>query len=141
MKYLVTLVLLTLFTTALADEMEVYESIDELTIERVFLTPAERRWLDANRGVDRRERRVLRSATDDTVSDDDPAPVSDPPAGFIINSSGGEIRWQRGDFVDVDDGTTRSLDFPGDVRIIRHRGAPSEDADTSEEKEDAVPPQ
>ena len=141
MRYAIAIVLLALAVPAVADELDIYESIDDVTIGRVFLTPAERRWLDANRNVLVRERPVRRWRVDDAPSGEEPAPASDPPAGFIINSSGAESRWSRGDFVDVDGRSVRSMQFPGDVNITRHDVPRTSEAEEREEPEDDESPQ
>ncbi len=109
---------------AFADESNIYESVDDISIGRVFLTPGERRWLDANRHLGPQAVSSGPAATTEGEDDDTPDAV---PAGFIINSSGRAVRYRNGDFAPsaVPPSTMR---FPDDVEIRRHEP----------EREDAV---
>ena len=119
-------VLLVVALPAIADEASVYESIEEIPIGRVFLTPGERRWLDANRHLPQR------------VASDEPAQATDVeeevppaiPAGYIINGSGETRRWRDGEFTQSVD-APESMRFPDDVRIRRH--PPQRSAETQAE--------
>ena len=104
---------------AVADEFEVYESLADISIGRVFLSPLERARLD-NGGPPPM-----------VVHEEQPvAPVVKKrrrPAGYFISSSGAAGIWSSRGFVakgDVDE--TR---FPGDVTIRRTREAAPESND------------
>ncbi len=123
MRFLIALLLLASFTAA-ADESSVYESVDDISIGRVFLTPGERRWLDANRHLTSQVATAGPAAV--VESEDDDTPDAEP-AGFIINSSGRAVRYRNGDFAPsaVPPSTMR---FPDDVEIRRHEPAPETEA-------------
>ena len=102
---------------AVADESDVYESLADVYIGRVFLSPQDRARLDA--GVP-----AAVSAKETT-----PAPVVKrrrPPAGYFVSSSGAAGIWARHGFVAEDD--VDDVVFPGAVEIVRTR-APAAEAD------------
>lgn len=99
-----------------AEQSDVYESIDEIAIGRVFLTSAQRNWLDLHRhdvpvdsGVTPTEA-VVPKVAEPAVS----------PAGYIIKSDGTQQRWSDGDFVSSNRMKLAEMKFPGDIKIIRH---------------------
>lgn len=105
-----------------ADELQVYESIDEIEIGRVFLKPAERTALDRRRELPAQApSSVSRSAT--------AAPparrAENRPAGYIESSDGTRRHWRSGDF--VADGRSAQMRFPGDIRIERQEPPESQD--------------
>ena len=102
-----------------ADPASVYESIDDVSIGPLFLTPAERRWLDARRNAPvvpqpKAEAEVELGPTQE------PAEPKVSPAGFIIRSDGAGQRWSNGDFVSSQDAAVSTMKFPGEVDLIRH---------------------
>lgn len=117
-RLLAVIVACALATSALADD--IYESLADVRIGRVFLSPEQRVRLDDRRG--------------------EPPPVSvgDAPAnisstkrdteaaGFIMSSSGRSRVWLNGDFVATDE--VPEVRFPGEVKIIR-KPAGRQDAD------------
>ena len=114
MKRLLILTVL-LCSSAHADTSDVYETIAGVSIGRVFLTPEERRLLDAART------RSPQAESRSTVSSGepvDPEPSTNA-SGYILISSGKSRLWRDGDFVET--AVTPTRRFPGDVRIIRHR--------------------
>ncbi len=116
MRLIVTGVFLLLAAAVTADESSVYESVHDLSIGPVFLTPAERRWLDANRHLAPRDV----SAQPDAVEAGDYDSASEAvPAGFIINSSGQTRHYRDGDFA-LSASSPDSMSFPDDVEIRRH---------------------
>ncbi len=115
---------------ALADESIVYESIDDVSIGRVFLTPGERRWLDANRHLAPQDASAGPAATAESENDETPDAV---PAGFIINSSGQAVRYRNGDFA-PSAVSPSSMRFPDDVEIRRHEPASEPDAEEQDDE-------
>ena len=117
---------------AFADESSVYESVDDISIGRVFLTPGERRWLDANRHLAPQDAAGPSAASAESEEDDGPQAV---PAGFIINSSGEAVRYRNGDFA-PSAASPQSMRFPDDVEIRRHE--PRHEADAEEPDDETV---
>ncbi len=113
--------------TASADEASVYESVDEIAIGPVFLTPSERRWLDANRHLPRRSASQEQAQS----ADGDEQRPRATPAGYIINGSGETRRWRDGEFSRSVD-SAEAMSFPDDVQIRRH--SPRRSADTEAEE-------
>lgn len=116
---------------AIADEVEIYESIDDIWIGRVFLTPRQRRSLDVERSQPQPS--VLQSDASNTAN-----AVSQPstsPAGYIISSRGTQRRWTGEEFTTTSRDSLASMSFPGDVRIIRHRSNDNDEIDN--DKRDA----
>ncbi|MCG8378115.1 MAG: hypothetical protein MI865_01430 [Proteobacteria bacterium] len=119
---------LSLAVTTNAEESAVYESVDDITIGRVFLTPEQRRWLDANRGS-----RARASGFRESGSDDKKELADENAAGYIIDSSGKSRAWSGSDFVKATSRQISEIRFPGDVRIVRHAADP-EQPDASDEQ-------
>lgn len=116
--YLAFSALLLLVTTvrAWADESDVYESVAEIDIGRVFLTPSERDRLDLQR---------LRPEVDSSLplaKSDDARPVRrrKKPAGYILSSRGSRQEWSGNEFVEFSNAAPRPSEFPGDVKVKRH---------------------
>jgi len=110
-------------SSALADEASVYESIDDIDIGPVFLSPAERERLD----VERLRPPAETSTTADTVAvSAKNTPARKQAAGYIVSSSGSRREWSGNDFVATPTGEKSSSSFPGDVPVLRH--APAGDA-------------
>lgn len=122
-----------------ADELHLYESIDTISIGRVFLTPRQRSWLDAHRHeavVDRvatpaEDPRIKKAAEQSTK-----AVLS--PAGYIIRNNGGQQRWSDGDFVSSGLPSLAAMRFPGDVKIVRHASSQRDDIALDEDATDKV---
>ena len=116
---LCALLLVSVAGTAVADPVSVYESIDDVSIGPLFLTPAERRWLDARRNTpDAPELRVMTELESSVAAE--PAAPKASPAGFIIRSDGAGQRWSNGDFVSSRGTPVRAMKFPGEVELVRH---------------------
>ena len=108
--------LLLIVPVAYADTSIVYESYDDVEIGRVFLSRGEREFLDARRHYSPSD-----IAAESAQDEDKPAAAAKPPAaGFIIGPSGRSRVWKEGDFVEAAERATRSLTFPGDIKIVRH---------------------
>ncbi len=104
--------------SAFAEGQTVYESLDTISVDRVFFSPDQRRQLDAAR-MDPQDLGVVGER-----SSEEPVRMRKPAgaAGFIINSTGEARSWRNGDFIE---GSRRIVPedflFPGEVTIIRHR--------------------
>ncbi len=113
---------------AVAGEIAIYESLSDVTIGRVFLTPTQRAYLDT-RPV----------ASPKPVQE---APLTEPvkkrknPAGYIINGSGESRVWSQQGFVNREDAS--GISFPGDVRILRKETTEVPDS-SSTEKSKSLP--
>ena len=119
-----------LASPALADNGDVYESIAGISIGRVFLTPEERRLLDALRA--RSPQTAFQSApSSDRTRDSEPPSNA---SGYIVSSSGKSRLWRDGDFVEAAIAPTSATRFPGDVKIVRHR-ADSGQSESSDESQ------
>lgn len=132
MRSLIACTLLVLAMPAVSDDTAVYESIDDVAIGPVFLTPGERRWLDANRHL--APRGVSSQSSEATETAEDDAEKAEP-AGFIINSAGQARRYQNGDF-SLSAVSPRSMRFPDDVEIRRHAPIRAADAEAPDDETD-----
>lgn len=95
-------------SVAIADELDVYESLADIHIGRVFLSPQERARLDAGAPPIVRENETT------------PAPVvkrNSRPAGYFVSSTGAAGIWSRQGFVTEED--VDAVVFPGAVKIVR----------------------
>ena len=133
MNRLSLLALLLLPTLALGEDIAVYESLSDVRIGPVFLTPEQRRWLDARRdqGPDEWQDDSDGGASE-TTEEPEPRPT---PAGFIINSNGKRSQWKGGDFEQTSSTSISDMRFPDDVKIIRHDNSaagPDDDDETTE---------
>lgn len=131
-RYLATLaaLLVALPAIAYAGDEAIYESLESVAIGRVFLSPAERRWLDARRSSEP----AARFFPPVRPSGVPPAPApkeSKPPAGYIVSSSGQARVWRNGDFVKSKGRAATDTKFPGEIRVRRHRN----DVDSTPESE------
>jgi hypothetical protein len=121
-KLLFVLAIICLASLAAADAPDsfepaaVYESIDDVVIGRVFLSPAERKQLDAVRHL---PEHTSSAVTDATAAA--PAAASAKPKGFgYIQVKGKAARvFRNGDFVAAEPGT-RDVTAVTDGVIIRH---------------------
>lgn len=114
--HLPVLAALMLGSSTKADESGIYESMADIDIGRVFLTPAERDRLDAQR---------LRSVSDLPLAvtagaGKSPDPVSKTAAGYITSSRGTYREWSGNDFVVSQRSLSDARIFPGDVDVQRH---------------------
>ena len=114
--HLPVLAALMLGSSTKADESGIYESMADIDIGRVFLTPAERDRLDAQR---------LRAAPDlphvaAAGKKSPPDPVSKTAAGYITSSRGTLHEWSGNDFVVSQRSLSDTRIFPGDVDLQRH---------------------
>ena len=101
-------------------DVTIYESLETVSIGRVFLSPEERRWLDARRASEPSAVLPPRARTP-VRAPSEPAPArTKSPAGYIVSSSGEARVWRDGEFVRSDDRTAVDISFPGDVRVKRH---------------------
>lgn len=99
-----------------ADQPGVYESIDDIAIGRVFLTSAQRNWLDLHRHDVPIEASV--APANEIVPKINKPAIS--PAGYIIKSDGSRRHWSNGDFVTSNNAALVEMKFPGDIKIVRH---------------------
>jgi len=109
--------LMVLPAAALSDgTTDIYESISDAAIGPVFLTQAQREWLD--------RRRLLPPAPAAASSSSDTAAVSPAvkkkPAGYIVSSSGRRSDWSDGDFVSSTTANAAHKPFPGEIELVRH---------------------
>jgi hypothetical protein len=112
---------------AAAHEEGIYESLEHIHLGRVFLSPAERAYLDKNRGV-----RAPAAASSSAREESSSAGNSDA-AGYIVSSSGQTRIWKDGDFVSAT--IPDSVRFPGDVKVTRTADRPPAEIDTKEAAE------
>lgn len=96
-------------SSATADEAPVYESLADVEIGRIFLSPEQRSGLDARRG------KVPPVPTAAATRNRNPAKSSSDAAGYILKRGGQSQVWSRGGFVPSDD--VNSVRFPGDVKV------------------------
>lgn len=114
---LAIVILIGVHSSANADE-GVYESVADLRIGRIFLTPAERRRLDQLRLAPPRSAGSAPVAVG--VESAGATDRQRRPAGYIISSSGNRRTWTGDDFVASDGQGSLRTRFPGDVEVIRH---------------------
>ena len=118
--------------SASADEDGIYESLGQITIGRVFLTPGERERLDRIRG-----KGPVRTV---------PAPPARPPAarapqtkaaGFIISDSGRTRVWKDGNFVTAD--SADDVRFPRRIKVRSQRTAMRAEQSIDDSESGTVP--
>lgn len=118
---------LTLFTIMLiapaavaADDL--YESLDNVRLGRLFLSPAERQTLEARRGD-----AAYYEGVNNDGSESGPAAVVESPrrpaAGYIVAGTGRPLVWVDGAFRRADASTVARLKFPGVVQIEKSHTA------------------
>lgn len=110
------LLLMCCVSTVVADDEAVYESIADIAIGRVFMSPQQRQQLDVRR---LHPDRYAGAGTPREAGQQETKHRS-PPAGYISSSSGGSRYWNNGDFVAGNSRNSTSMSFPGDVAIVRH---------------------
>lgn len=140
MRFLLTFFVLMMCAGQLrANDSLVYESVSEIHIGRVFLSPGERRALDQKRlqpasaAGNTPASQSTDAATETGAGTNKRAPAS----GYFVIGSGRPKRWQEGDFVGTKPGTDiENLRFPGDVRVVRHpvKSGPAESSDEAATK-------
>ncbi len=98
--------------TVAEEQAEVYESLAEVKVGRVFLSPSQRSSLD-----DRRGKAPVATLAEKPSGN---ARVSKSPdaAGYILRSGGPTKVWSNGNFVPADDAS--AVTFPGDVEVLRN---------------------
>ncbi len=109
---------------ALAEETAVYESLDDVEVGRVFLSPQQRERLDQRRG--KPEVRATNPGRTAAVSKKWPDA-----AGYIVSSSGESRVWSNGDFVAAE--KVSDVRFPGDVRVRRGNSKTGIDPEVAED--------
>ena len=116
-RLLAAILILAVPLDAAAEEEFVYESFAGVQIGRVFLSQSQRDALDAARLLGPQD-----SDSEGTETAEPGVPAKKiRPAGYIIGSGGRSRVWQDGDFVETGRDAARSLSFPGEVRITRHK--------------------
>ena len=135
MRVLTTLlsILCLLPASANAGETDVYESMRDVSIGRVFLSPAERRDLDV-----RRANPDTGPPTGSSPSDIEKAEPETEPAGYIVRGNSEPRYWRDGNFVETGRPAPRTLEFPGDVTVVRHTPRTAETVQQPTRDEDAV---
>lgn len=110
-----------------AGEISIYESLSDVTIGRVFLSPKQRAYLDT--------RPVLSPRPVAETPPAAPAERKKDPAGYIISSSGISSVWSQGGFVTREDAS--GISFPGDVKVTRKETTESSDLSSTEMRKPA----
>ena len=117
MKVLLRLTILLLCAPCVADDADdLYESLDDITLGRVFMTQADRRALDARRSVSPVNAAVEATDVEPDAEQVDSTPRR-PAAGYIASGDGTALVWANGGFVPVELSEAERLKFPGAVRI------------------------
>ena len=124
MKVSIALMLLVGCATGMAEEPSVYESLQEIPIGRVFLTPEARRDLDRRRG-----RAPLPPEPAATASY--AKPETDDGFGFIILRDGRSSTWIDGDFRAGDAPGSRDTALPSGNFTIRAHDSADGDTETA----------
>ena len=114
-RALLAAALLTACHLAAADADFVYESYDGVTLGRVFLSQAERDWLDA-----RRHARPAGTTKSGAKSDTGSANKASRAAGYMTGPDGRLRVWRHGDFVESASTAPGDMAFPGDVEVVQH---------------------
>lgn len=107
--------------TSIADDEHFYESLPEVSIGKVFFSPAQRARLDQRRGT-----ATPTSSGGTPASGSTRRPGTDDAAGFIISSKGSSKVYANGDFVSVRKRV--AVKFPGSVKIVRSQDTPEAEA-------------
>lgn len=114
-KLVLYMVFVLLPAVAVAEEQaEVYESLADVNIGRIFLSPVQRSSLDERRG---KAPAVAAAPTQTATSRVNRSPDA---AGYILRSGGPTKVWSNGNFVPADDAS--DVSFPGDVEVLRKAG-------------------
>ena len=112
-----------LSAAAVAEETGVYESLDDVIVGRVFLSPEQRERLDQRRG------KAPAPGPTSGVASGKPKKKMPDAAGYIVSSSGESRVWSNGDFVVADE--VSNVRFPGDVPVTREPA--SDDLETADD--------
>jgi hypothetical protein len=118
----ISILAIALSSSAAAHEEGIYESLEHIHLGRVFLSPAERTYLDKHRGV------PAPVATSSGTGQRSSAARNNNAAGYIVSSSGRAHVWKNGDFVSTK--IPDSVRFPGDVKVKRTADGPAARNDT-----------
>jgi len=97
--------------SASAEESKFYESLADVEIGRIFLSPEERARLDARRGE------AAAVTVQNRPGEKGVANQFPDAAGYIVSSSGRSRIWSKGGFVTAE--KVPQVTFPGDVTITR----------------------
>ena len=127
MKHIIpclVIVVLTLSFAAVADDEQVYESLSDVTIDRVFFTTAERVRLDALRKS--KSTAILTARTNRSERSS-----STNAAGFFVDEQGNVRVYHNGEFVVASQ--TTEIDFKDAIKLIRHDPDSAEDVGNEDE--------
>lgn len=116
MKHRVLLLLSLVASPVLAgDPDSIYESLDDVRLGRVFMSPQDRARLDARRTVNNTSQEKLQPADPDTRFG-----VAKPPkpaAGYIKSGNRKPLVWTDGAFRRAEPSAVEQWSFPGTIRI------------------------
>ena len=101
-----------------AGEIAIYESLSDVTIGRVFLTPGQRAYLDTRPVMSPRP-------VQEAPPPGEPEKRKKKPAGYIINGHGKSSVWSQQGFVTREDAS--GISFPGDIKVERKETVESSD--------------
>lgn len=124
-KLLLAVIVYLFATSVVADDSDVYESMTNVKIGRVFLSQAERDSLDARRLLQPKDADGVSTTSTDSTPEDKPLAS----AGYFKSSNGPSQVWKDGDFVNSNGDAVRAVTFPGDVKITRHSTDTENDGD------------
>jgi len=110
-----------------AGEIAIYESLSDVTIGRVFLSPRQRAYLDS--------RPVMSPKSVPQTPAAAPVERKKDPAGYIISSAGASSVWSQHGFVARDNAS--GISFPGDVKVTRKETTESPDSSSTKMREAA----
>ncbi len=110
------------------EEAEVYESLADVKIGRIFLSPSQRSSLDQRRG---KAPAVSVARAPTATSRVNTSPDA---AGYILRSGGSTKVWSNGNFIPADDAS--AVTFPGDVEVHR-KAVPREESDPGAADDDS----
>ena len=117
------MILLTSGSPSLAGDIAIYESLSDVSIGRVFLTPGQRAYLDLRPVMSPRP-------VQEAPPPGEPEKRKKNPAGYIINRHGESSVWSQQGFVTRDDAS--GILFPGDIKVIRKETVESSDLSSNE---------
>ena len=113
MRYLVPIILSLVVCPALADDtVEIYESLDDVQLGRIFMSPDDRARLDARRAVSRSAPRIAQQA-DDTNTEPTVTVPRKPAAGYIKSGSRKPLVWTNGEFQRAESSAVERWDVSG----------------------------
>ena len=120
-----------LTTPAAAQDDGVYESLGQIPVGRIFLSPEERARLDKMRG-----KAPVRSSSSAPTGDTSRRSYDKDAAGFIVSDSGKTRVWKNVNFVATS--SASDVRFPGQVRVASQTAA--RDSDGNDEADDSAEP-